>query len=146
MRVAPIGRLHQPLPLELIIRNLHQARTACPSVVLELEATDPFIVAGLRSGRLPTLLPGAEERVHWQIIPLECGGAVPLPRIRVFDKRKVVERAESVAGAVGSESDEGDEVQVVDVRWDARWSDGTMVMQPGGPTASQRTTIVVTPS
>lgn len=125
LRICPMAELHKPLPLELIIRNLHPNRTATPSIVLELEPTDSFVVAGLRSGRLPTLLPGAETRLVWQLIPLECGPAVALPKIRVVDKRNFAAAGDGTAGPSVDPEADGEEVRIVDVRWDVRWSDGT---------------------
>ncbi|KAG6879137.1 hypothetical protein C0992_004954 [Termitomyces sp. T32_za158] len=55
---------------------------------LELEPSDGFIVAGLRSGRLPILMPGDEEKFTWKLIPIECGH-VRIPQIKVMDKRPI---------------------------------------------------------
>lgn len=111
--VAPVGKLHQPFPLTLTIRNRHPTRTAEVYVQLEAAATsatdstmggqDPasatgpssisnqvgtsFVIAGTRAGRVPLLLAGAEECLVWMLIPIECG-YVQLPRIRVVDRRK----------------------------------------------------------
>jgi len=56
------------------------------AVTLELDASDAFIVVGLRNGRLPILLPGSEENLSWILIPVECGH-VKVPRIEVMDMR-----------------------------------------------------------
>ncbi len=146
--------LHKPFLLEIVLRNLHQTRTACPSVLLDLDASDGFVVAGLRSGQLPTLLPGAEAKVSWQLFPLECGPVVGLPKIRIVNRRK------SPAMQLGSMSEmtsgdadgEGEEVKIVDARWDGRWSDGNDVASSLASAdqaenlLSQRFTVSVSPS
>ena len=127
------ARLHAPIPLRLTIRNLHPTRTATATVQLEPDATaDAFVVAGLRHGRVPILLPGQEESVTWNLIPVECG-LVKIPRVKVLDRRNAVQvagagagvgqpgggGAQGTQGAVESQA-EGEEVEVVDVRWDER--------------------------
>ena len=95
-------------------------------------ATDAFVVAGLRHGRIPILLPGAEESVTWNLIPVECG-LVRVPSIKVLDRRSAVQvsqQAEQGAAGQGAQIQEGDMVRIVDVRWEARpergeESDGT---------------------
>lgn len=85
---------------------------------------DTFVVSGLRSGRLPILLPGVEEKITWRLIPMECG-YVRLPEIRVFNRRKVV--APQAQNSTDSEvsGDEREVVEVVDVRRDRRVARGT---------------------
>ena len=103
-----IATLHVPVPLRLVIRNARPTRAANITVHIEFDAADGFVLAGLRSGRVPVLLPGAEEELRWNMVPVECG-LVRVPRIRVVDRR------------VGSgEGEEGEEVEVVDLRRDAR--------------------------
>ncbi|KAF9078111.1 Gryzun, putative trafficking through golgi-domain-containing protein [Rhodocollybia butyracea] len=109
--IAPVAKLHQPLPLTVIIRNRHPSRTADVYVQLEMgtsggvntaggasgdpsEATgaagtssQSFVIAGLRAGRVPLLLAGTEERLTWMLIPVECG-YVQLPKVKVIDRRK----------------------------------------------------------
>ncbi|KAH9889488.1 Gryzun, putative trafficking through golgi-domain-containing protein [Cubamyces lactineus] len=126
------ARLHTPIPLRLTIRNLHPTRTATATVQLEPDAvSDAFVVAGLRHGRVPILLPGQEESITWNLIPVECG-LVKIPRVKVLDRRNAVQVAGASAGAVqpgggGTQGTqavesqaEGEEVEVVDVRWDGR--------------------------
>lgn len=147
LHVPPLVHLHQPFTVELVISNRHPTRTACPSVTIEPDSTpssssqpssDGFVIAGMRAGRLPVLIPGAETRVSWRLIPLECGIAVRLPKIRVRDLRAIVsapqrEREQVQAqpaegqhdGDVGSIGagpvpDVGDEIPIIDARWDKR--------------------------
>ena len=102
-----------------------------------------FVASGIRKGRTSALIPGAEETIVWSLVPLECGDAVKLPNLRVVDKRKSEDSRKSHgglgaqdqgAGAVHHEAgaadsglppgagagDLGDEVRVIDVRWDKR--------------------------
>lgn len=82
---------------------------------LETDTTDSFVVAGLRSGRIPILLPGAEESLVWKLIPVECG-FVRVPHIRVLDRRRDPQDLATIAG----DSRGGEIVRIVDVRWDGR--------------------------
>ncbi|KAI0645251.1 Gryzun, putative trafficking through golgi-domain-containing protein [Trametes meyenii] len=100
------ARLHSPIALRLTIRNRHPTRSAAATVQLEPDGAagkDAFVVAGPRNARVPVLLPGQDVCVVWNLIPIECG-PVRVPRVRVLDRR----------------SNEGDEVEVVDTRWEAR--------------------------
>ena len=112
--VPTIATLHVPIPLRLTIRNNRPTRSANITVHIEFDTSDGFVLAGLRSGRLPILLPGAEEEVRWNIVPVECG-LVRVPRIRVVDRRVPF-------GAPEGQRDEGEgeQVEVVDLRRDAR--------------------------
>ncbi|KAG6813748.1 hypothetical protein H0H92_007700 [Tricholoma furcatifolium] len=104
--------LHRPIPLTLTIRNHHATRSANVVVQLELEPSDGFIVAGLRSGRLPILMPGDEETFTWKLIPIECGH-VKIPQIKVIDKRPIFTGGtEPTADMVTK----GEIVKIVDVR------------------------------
>ncbi|KAF8663656.1 hypothetical protein AX16_000898 [Volvariella volvacea WC 439] len=108
-----------------------------------------FLVAGLRSGRIPILLPLTEHVVKWNLIPLECGYC-KLPIIRVLDARNNtgatvqtvpggggdVVKGSSVSGpgqiggapgtgttpgtGAGSLASLGEAVKIVDVRMDVR--------------------------
>lgn len=102
LNVPTIAKLHTPTPMHLMVRNRHTSRLAVISVSLDPQASDGFVVAGLRSGRLPLVLPGGEERVTWNVIPIECG-YVKVPRVRVMDHRS---------------GGEGEVVRVVDVRFE----------------------------
>ena len=146
LHVPPLGYLHQPFPLELVIRNSHPARSACPAVSIEFEQSESFVVAGVRNARLPLLVPGAEEKVIWNLIPLECGPSVPLPRIRVVDKRRDDEKRE---GAIAEDDMVADDVPVIDVRNDRRRAGSEPVNKADDskPTSiSRRFTMIITPS
>ncbi|KAL6305207.1 Gryzun, putative trafficking through golgi-domain-containing protein [Sparassis latifolia] len=112
------AKLHNPISLHLTVRNRHPTHGANVIVQLEPDNADGFVAAGLRSGRIPILLPGGEERLMWKLIPIECG-YVKLPRIKVTDRRKAV-GVQAVAGQDAEVETEGEQVQIVDVRWDGR--------------------------
>lgn len=111
------ARLHTPAPLRLTVRNRHPTRSANITVQLEADVADAFVVAGLRHGRIPILLPGAEESVTWNLIPIECGLA-KIPRVKVLDRHSAVVVAGQSQPDVAQA--EGDEVRIVDVRWEGR--------------------------
>ncbi|KAH0829099.1 Gryzun, putative trafficking through golgi-domain-containing protein [Lanmaoa asiatica] len=113
LSVPATAKLHTPIPMHLTVRNRHASRSAVISVSLDPQPSDGFVVAGLRSGRLPLVLPGAEERVTWNVIPIECG-YVKVPRVRVMDHR----RGDDVHDAVGERDGDGEVVRVVDVRFE----------------------------
>lgn len=117
--VPSVAKLHVPLSLTLTIRNRHSARSANITVQLEPDPSDSFVVAGLRSGRVPILMPGAEEKLLWRLIPIECG-LVKVPRIKIMDKRKAIASAQGIRGPDAEVEIEGDIVKVVDVRMDQR--------------------------
>ena len=110
MSVPPVAKLHVPISMSLRIRNLHPSRSANVTVQLEPDPSDAFVVSGLRSGRVPILLPGGEEQLIWRLIPVECGYA-KVPKIKVVDRRTM---------SSGEVESEGEVVKVVDVRWDRR--------------------------
>jgi hypothetical protein len=115
--VPSFARLHVATPIYLTVRNQHSSRSANITVTLDLDASDAFVVAGLRNGRLPILLPGSEEKLSWNLIPIECGH-VKIPRIKVMDIRRASLPSQGV-GVPNTEVDvEGDAVKVVDVRAD----------------------------
>ncbi|TFY61713.1 hypothetical protein EVJ58_g4338 [Rhodofomes roseus] len=121
--VPPTAQLHTPLTLRLVVRNRQPTRSANVVVHLETDNSDAFIAAGLRNGRLPILLPGAEETVLWRLVPVECG-FVRIPRIRVADRR-------TDPGAEGELQERI--VRIVDVRADERREvkeDGTVEEGP----------------
>ncbi|PFH52170.1 hypothetical protein AMATHDRAFT_74451 [Amanita thiersii Skay4041] len=111
LKLPPVATLHVPIPMVLLIRNLHKHRSANITVHLETDGQDAFIVAGLRNGRIPILLPGSEEKIVWQLVPVECG-YVKVPRIRVVDRRRTLPQTSG-----GEAQGEGELVRVVDVRW-----------------------------
>lgn len=141
LHVPPLGYLHQPFPLQLVIRNSHPARSALPMVSIELDQSESFVIAGIRNAHLPLLVPGAEEKIVWHLIPLECGPAVPLPRIRVTDKRR---GAENKDGAIVDGEAAVDDILVVDVRWDRRVSDSSSAGEAG--LGGRRFTMLISPS
>jgi len=63
LSVPPAATLHVPISLTLTVRNYHPSRSANVIIQLELDASDGFVIAGLRSGRIPILMPGEEERL-----------------------------------------------------------------------------------
>jgi len=120
------GKLHVPMIMKLIARNNHPSRTAAVTVHLEPDASDGFVVAGLRSGRIPMLLPETEATLFWKLIPVECG-FVKVPKIKVIDRRKAIVPSgqEPLIPPPEPGSDaEGDVVGLVDVRWDGRSESG----------------------
>ncbi|KAF8549955.1 hypothetical protein OG21DRAFT_1420431 [Imleria badia] len=120
LRVPATAKLHIPVPIHLTVRNRHASRSAVISVTLDPQPSDAFVVAGLRSGRLPLVLPGAEESVTWNVIPVECG-YVKVSRVRVMDHRRGEGEKE---GAAGEKEQEGEVVRVVDVRYEQWREDG----------------------
>ena len=124
--LPPTGKLHVPMVMKLTMRNNHPSRTAVVTVHLEPDASDGFVVAGLRSGRVPMLLPETEATLNWKLIPVECG-FVKVPKLKVIDRRKAIvpPGQESVVPPLEPGSDaEGDIVKLVDVRWDGRSESG----------------------
>ncbi|KAI3619017.1 glutathione transferase omega-1 [Moniliophthora roreri] len=113
--IPPQAKLHQPITLTLTIRNRQISRSENITVQLEPDPTDGFIVTGLRNGRVPLLLPGAEERLVWKLIPVECGYVKP-PKIRVLDRRKAIASAQGLAGPDSEVETEGVPVKIVDLR------------------------------
>ena len=85
-------------------------------VQLEPDSLDGFVVAGVRNGRVPVLLPGAEEVLVWQMVPIECG-YLKLPRVKVVDRRKA---APTAGEATPDAPPHGEIIKVVDLRRDAR--------------------------
>lgn len=113
--VPSFAKLHASTPIHLTVRNRHSSRSANVSVTLDLDPSDAFVVAGLRNGRLPILLPGSEEKLSWKLIPIECG-YVKIPRIKVMNVRRAALPSQ---GGVSTEVDvEGEVVKVIDVRAD----------------------------
>ncbi|KAG7091150.1 hypothetical protein E1B28_010203 [Marasmius oreades] len=110
-----IANLHQPIAMSLTIRNRHPTRSANITVHLDSDPSDGFVVAGLRNGRVPVLLPGGEEKLTWKLIPVECG-YVQLPKLRVVDRRKAIASAQGLGGPGTDVEIEGVPVKIVDVR------------------------------
>ncbi|KAH7883282.1 Gryzun, putative trafficking through golgi-domain-containing protein [Phlebopus sp. FC_14] len=118
LTVPSTAKLHVPTPMHLSVRNLHSSRSAVVSVSLDPHALDGFVVAGLRSGRLPLILPGAEEKLTWNLVPIECG-LVRVPTVKVVDYRGVPLPADDMPSA-GVEHEGGEVVKVVDTRFGGR--------------------------
>lgn len=119
LSVPPTAKLHVPTTLTLTIRNYHPSRSASIAIQLDLDPSDGFVIAGLRSGRVPILLPGSEEKLTWQVVPIECG-YVKVPRIKVMDLRRAVGDVETETEGLESK---GEVVKVIDVRFDRRIPD-----------------------
>ena len=117
------GKLHVSMFLTLTIRNYHPTRSANIVVQLEPDSMNGFVVSGLRNGRIPVLLPGSEEKLIWNIIPIECG-FVKVPRIKVTDKRKTIPGSQGT-NEFGANVDAfaGDPVKVVNIGRGVRQDD-----------------------
>lgn len=135
--VPPVATLHDPITLSLTIRNYHPSRSANITVQLETDALDGFIVAGLRSGRIPVLLPGAEERLLWRLIPVECGH-VRIPRLKISNRRTAIVAAQGSDQSGNADVPSGEVVRVVNVGHDR----GSVDV---GPTGGEDHTILVLP-
>jgi hypothetical protein len=114
LQLPSSAKLHAPAHARLTLRNHHPSRTASLIVQLEPDTADAFLVAGQRSARVPTLLPGAEAQLLWSLVPIECG-FVRVPKIRVVDKRKAGPTSPTEQQPPVIE-DEGIPVRVVDLR------------------------------
>ncbi|KAF8841726.1 hypothetical protein BDN67DRAFT_927820 [Paxillus ammoniavirescens] len=117
LTVPTTAKLHTPIPMHLTVRNRKTTHSAVVTVSLDPQPPDGFVVAGLRSSRLPLILPGAEEKLTWNLIPIECG-LVRVPSIKVLDHRSVPAGTGDGVGA--SAEVEGEAVKVIDVRFDRR--------------------------
>ena len=128
--VPPKASLHVPISMTLSIRNHHPTRSANITVHLEADSLDSFVVSGMRTGRVPVLLPGAEEKLIWRMIPLECG-YVKLPRIKVIDRRRAISAAVQSSGEAvpAPDASTGDPVKVLGLRHDI-WP-GQVDSEPG---------------
>ncbi|KAJ6631526.1 Gryzun, putative trafficking through golgi-domain-containing protein [Mycena sp. CBHHK59/15] len=115
--VPPTAKLHVPLSLTLTVRNRHPSRSANVTIQLEPDVSDGFVVAGIRSGRIPIMLPGAEEKVTWRLIPIECG-YIKVPRIKIADKRRVIASAQGLRDPNAEVETEGEVVKIIDLRLD----------------------------
>ncbi|KAJ7686580.1 Gryzun, putative trafficking through golgi-domain-containing protein [Mycena rosella] len=115
--VPPTAKLHVPLSLTITIRNRHPSRSANVTIQLEPDPLDGFVVAGLRSGRVPIMLPGGEEKVTWRLIPIECG-YIEVPRIKIVDKRRAIASAQGIRDPSAEVETEGEVVKIIDVRLD----------------------------
>lgn len=142
--IPSTAKLHAPITMHLTIRNQRPSKAANVVIQLDLDpVSDSFIVSGIRQCRLPVLLPGAEERVSWNLIPVDCG-YVKIPKIKVTDRRNVIDAQVPAHSAAGKPPlTEGEDVQVVDVRTDVSVpSDAVGATTSDG---SRRGTILVVP-
>jgi hypothetical protein len=110
-----VVKLHVPFPLSLKIRNNDSHRSA--DLAFALEPTDGFVAAGFRSGALPLLLPGTEDTLSFNLIPL-ISGLIKLPTFRVHRTMKIepTSPGQSEDGSIRG-APLGDAVPVVDERW-----------------------------
>ncbi|KAF7315077.1 hypothetical protein MIND_00021900 [Mycena indigotica] len=113
--VPATAQLHVPITLTITVRNGQPTRSANVTVQLDPDAEDSFVIAGLRSGRIPILLPGDEETIQWRLIPIECG-YVKVPRLKIMDKRRAIPTAQRESNASSEMETEGDVVRIVDAR------------------------------
>ncbi|TDL16121.1 hypothetical protein BD410DRAFT_647647 [Rickenella mellea] len=145
LTVPPLGYLHKPLPLTLTLRNQNITQTAIIHITLEPDPQgEAFVIAGPRNVRAPTLLPGAECELKWRLIPVECGDAVRLPRLRVVHKRSRMSDADTSGDAVESQAGQNEEeVRIVDTRWDGLLSDTKMESDGKRSTNSPRPSVDV---
>ncbi|KAJ7350608.1 Gryzun, putative trafficking through golgi-domain-containing protein [Mycena albidolilacea] len=115
--VPPTARLHVPISLTVTIRNRHPSRSANVTIQLEPDPSDGFVVAGLRSGRVPIMLPGGEEKITWRLIPIDCG-YVRVPRMKIVDKRRAIASAQGLREPNAEVETEGDLIKIINVRLD----------------------------
>ncbi|KAG8758578.1 hypothetical protein FRC14_007889 [Serendipita sp. 396] len=109
------AKLHSPFTLSIKIRNSDPLLSA--DLSFSLEPTDAFVIAGMRAGRLPLILPDTEEALSFNLIPTIVG-VVKLPLFKV--QRVEVEdssRSETVEQTRSSSSTEI--VPTIDERWNA---------------------------
>lgn len=146
LEVPSVAKLHTPLSLNLSIRNYNQTLSANILCQLETDNADSFVVSGLRSGRIPILLPGAEEKMTWRLIPMECGH-LQLPKLRVFNRRKAAVPVQTQGNADGAAGgDEGEIVEIVDIRQDRRLgSEAGQNSKAGREESSGQMSILVLP-
>lgn len=106
-----IGKLHNPFNLTLSIRNNDIIRSA--DLTIALESNEGFVVAGIKSGTIPLLLPGTEDSLTFTLIPLSAG-AVKLPTFKVNRAGKL---DQTTTGRSSNGATLGDAVPIVDERW-----------------------------
>lgn len=131
--IPSTAKLHSPISMHLTVRNLRPARSANVVIQLDLDPmSDSFIVSGIRQGRLPVLMPGAEERLTWNLIPVECGH-VKIPKIKLTDRRPVIDAQLPANSASGKPAQaEGEDVDIVDVRMELQMDGDTPVRSSAG--------------
>ncbi len=124
LTVPPSSRLHQPFIISLTVQNRNAIRTA--DLLLQTESLEAFVVAGPKTCRLPTLLPGTSAEIRFSVVPLLCGHR-KLPNFKVMNRRP--QNAPPPSNTQGSESQVEDTVilepvPVVEESLDARAGDG----------------------
>jgi hypothetical protein len=122
LHVPPMAYLHEPFTLRLEVRNRHPTRTA--NVAVQLEAVDAgsvsgCIVAGPKNAHVGVMLPGVQESVFWQVVPLDCGW-VKVPKVKVVDKRKGPRMSGDAGLGEGGEIGEELVVKVAEAKWERR--------------------------
>ncbi|GJJ08598.1 hypothetical protein Clacol_002817 [Clathrus columnatus] len=85
LELPATGILHVPFIAILRILNQHPWKTF--DGYFQLEPSDHFVVSGLRSGALPLVVGGCEERIPFKLIPVSCG-IIQLPAFQITDRRK----------------------------------------------------------
>ncbi|KAH8827913.1 Gryzun, putative trafficking through golgi-domain-containing protein [Flagelloscypha sp. PMI_526] len=100
LSVPAAAHLHTPFTLSISVRNRNTTKSANIFIQIDAEPTDGFIFSGLRSGRLPILLPDSEASVTWRAVPVECG-FVKLPKIVVKNLRPTAGTGEDSASGEG---------------------------------------------
>lgn len=110
-----IARLHVPFTLPVRIRNNDSRNSA--ELSLLLEPSEGFVVAGLRSGSLPVLLPGTEQSLLFNLIPI-MAGTTKLPMFRITQRLPDRSHGSSSRTSIDAEVRQagGQAVDVVDVR------------------------------
>jgi trafficking protein particle complex subunit 11 len=109
--------LHIPFTLDVKVRNNDPHRSA--DLNFALEPAEGFVTAGFRNGALPLLLPGTEEFLSFNLVPISIGN-VKLPIFKIQQTLKeepAAPRSESETNARTSAV--VDTVPVVDKRWDS---------------------------
>lgn len=114
LNVPLLASLHRPFAATLHIQNRSPSRTA--DLVLQVESSEAFVVAGPKAIRLPTLLPSTSVQVRFNLVPLQCGMG-RLPTFKVFDRRQ---RTPTQPEAVGEATITLDVVPIIDEQSEAR--------------------------
>jgi hypothetical protein len=90
--------LHNSFTLTITIQNRDNYRTA--EVLLDVDSSEAFVLAGPRHARIPALLAATSHDITYKMIPL-LTGVVALPTFRVQDQR----RKANIASFVHAESE-----------------------------------------
>ncbi|KZT35207.1 hypothetical protein SISSUDRAFT_1064673 [Sistotremastrum suecicum HHB10207 ss-3] len=116
LHVPPVATLHLPFTARLSIQN---DSFATAELSIQIEPSENFVVSGLRSGRLSTLIPGNGTSMLFNLIPLTCGPS-KIPQIKVTDHRRVNTHIEGGDRREAPEEDVGRSVRVIDARSEGR--------------------------